>query len=125
MVLDDFRGGTVGSGGGSPVSRTIAYDYDGLDRLTGADETSVSPTDYAYSYDDAGNRTGVWVNGTRTITQTYNAANQGRYLSNVRIWKQGERRVNISIYKLVRDGFLPTVWYIVSDLRFSLPEIAA
>ena len=52
----------------------ITYAYDGLQRLTGVTE---SPgTTYAYSYDDAGNRTGVWLNGTRTVTQTFNAANQ-------------------------------------------------
>jgi hypothetical protein len=28
------------------------------------------------TYDDAGNRSGVWLNGTRTLTQTFNAANQ-------------------------------------------------
>ena len=33
-------------------------------------------TNQAYSYDLAGNRTGVWVNGTRTQNLTYNAANQ-------------------------------------------------
>jgi RHS repeat-associated protein len=57
-----------------PTTRAITYAYDGLLRLTGANE---SPgTTYAYSYDNAGNRTGVWVNGTRTVTQTFNAANQ-------------------------------------------------
>jgi RHS repeat-associated protein len=52
----------------------ITYAYDGLQRLTAAAE---SPgTSYAYGYDLAGNRTGVWLNGTRTLTQTFNAANQ-------------------------------------------------
>jgi hypothetical protein len=37
-------------------------------------------------------------------------------LRNVRIWKQGERRINVSIYKLVRKGFRPSIWYIVSDM---------
>jgi RHS repeat-associated protein len=52
----------------------ITYAYDGLQRLTGADESPGAS--YAYGYDDAGNRTGVWLNGTRTVTQTFNAANQ-------------------------------------------------
>jgi RHS repeat-associated protein len=56
------------------TTRTISYTYDGLLRLTGANESPGAT--YAYSYDDAGNRTGVWLNGTRTVTQTFNAANQ-------------------------------------------------
>ncbi len=55
-------------------TRVITYSYDGLLRLTGAD-ASVG-NDYTYSYDLAGNRTGVWLNGTRTITLTHDAANQ-------------------------------------------------
>jgi YD repeat-containing protein len=56
------------------TTRVISYSYDGLQRLTGAAE--LPGGSYAYAYDDAGNRTGVWVNGTRTVTQTFNAANQ-------------------------------------------------
>jgi YD repeat-containing protein len=52
----------------------ITYAYDGLQRLVGANESPGSS--YAYAYDDAGNRTGVWLNGTRTVSQTFNAANQ-------------------------------------------------
>jgi hypothetical protein len=48
--------------------------------------------------------------GWMPLKRVYKRANQGCYLNNVRIWKQGERRVNISIYKLVRDGFRTTVW---------------
>src|SRR5262249_27351509 len=55
-------------------NRTVGYTYDGLERLSGATEAPGAA--YGYSYDDAGNRTGVWVNGTRTLTQTFNAANQ-------------------------------------------------
>ncbi|HEY3228185.1 MAG TPA: RHS repeat-associated core domain-containing protein, partial [Roseiflexaceae bacterium] len=55
-------------------SRTIAYSYDGLLRLTGATE---SPgTTYAYSYDLAGNRTAVQVNGIVTESRSFDAANQ-------------------------------------------------
>jgi RHS repeat-associated protein len=56
------------------ATRVITYSYDGLQRLDSAGE---SPgTLYAYAYDDAGNSTGVWVNGTRMLTQTYNAADE-------------------------------------------------
>jgi RHS repeat-associated protein len=56
------------------ASRTITYTYDGLQRLTGAAE---SPgTTYGYSFDAAGNRTGVTHNGTTVETRTYDAANQ-------------------------------------------------
>ena len=55
-------------------NRSVSYTYDGLQRLTAANE---SPgTSYAYSYDDVGNRTGVWLNSTRVVTQTFNTANQ-------------------------------------------------
>jgi RHS repeat-associated protein len=54
--------------------RIIRYTYDGLQRLIRA-ETTPGVT-YDYSYDDAGNRTGVWVNGTRTITHTHDATDQ-------------------------------------------------
>jgi len=54
--------------------RTIAYTYDGLNRLTGATETP--GTTYAYSYDLAGNRTTVRENGTLVADLQYNDANQ-------------------------------------------------
>jgi hypothetical protein len=62
--------------------------------------------------------------GWMPLKRVYKRANQGRYLSNVRIWKQGQRRVNISIYKLVRKGFRTTVWYIVSDLPAAKERLA-
>jgi RHS repeat-associated protein len=60
----------------APISatRVITYSYDGLLRLISADASEGD--DYAYSYDEVGNRTGVWVNGTRVLTQTFDAANQ-------------------------------------------------
>ena len=58
----------------STTTRTISYDDDGLQRLTSASENP--GTTQTYSYDLAGNRTGVWVNGTRTQNYSYNAANQ-------------------------------------------------
>ncbi len=54
--------------------------------------------------------------GWRPLKRVYKRANQGRYLSNVRIWKQGVRRINVSIYKLVRKGFRTTIWYIFARL---------
>ena len=56
------------------TTRTISYQYDGLQRLTSASENP--GTTQTYAYDLAGNRTGVWVNGTRTQNYSYNAANQ-------------------------------------------------
>jgi YD repeat-containing protein len=57
-----------------PTTRVIAYTYDGLQRLTGANE---SPgTSYAYGYDNVGNRTSVQLNGGTPTMTTYNAANQ-------------------------------------------------
>ncbi|MCG8348844.1 MAG: hypothetical protein MI924_13820 [Chloroflexales bacterium] len=57
------------------TTRSIAYRYDGLSRLTGADESGSSTNRYAYGYDLAGNRSSVTLNGT-TTTASYNAANQ-------------------------------------------------
>jgi hypothetical protein len=54
--------------------RIVRYSYDGLQRLTGAQE-SVTPI-YAYTYDLAGNRTAVQLNSGTPATTTYNAANQ-------------------------------------------------
>jgi len=54
--------------------RTLAYTYDGLQRLIGAAESPGSS--YAYRYDVAGNRTDVTTNGTLTQHRAYDAANQ-------------------------------------------------
>jgi len=59
-----------------------------------------------------------------SLKRVYKRANQGRYLSKVRIWKQGARRINVSIYKLVRKGFRTTIWYIVSDLPAAQERLA-
>jgi YD repeat-containing protein len=45
-----------------------------VQRLTGATESAGSS--FAYSYDLTGNRTGVTVNGTAILTNTYDAADQ-------------------------------------------------
>ena len=57
------------------ATRSIAYTDDGLNRLTGADESGSTSNRSAYGYDLAGNRTSVTVNGA-TTTYSYNAANQ-------------------------------------------------
>jgi YD repeat-containing protein len=56
------------------IIRTITYTYDGMQRLTGATESPGS--NFAYSYDLAGNRTGVMVDGTAILTNTYDTADQ-------------------------------------------------
>jgi len=63
--------------------------------------------------------------GWMPLKRIYKRANTGRYLSKVRIWKQGERRINVSIYKRVRNGFRTTIWYIVSDLPAAQARLAA
>jgi len=62
--------------------------------------------------------------GWMPLKRIYKRANTGRYLSKVRIWKQGERRINVSIYKRVRNGFRTTIWYIVSDLPAAQERLA-
>jgi hypothetical protein len=62
--------------------------------------------------------------GWMTLKRVYKRANTRRYLRGVRIFKQGERRINVSIYKLSRKGFRPTIWYIVSDLPASQQRLA-
>ena len=44
-------------------------------------------------------------------------ARRGRFLQQVRIWKGGERRTNVSCYKLPRKGHRPIIWYLVSSLK--------
>ena len=59
---------------GTPLTRTISYVYDGLQRLVGATETP--GTGYGYVYDLAGNRTDTLVNGSVTVHHAYDAADQ-------------------------------------------------
>src|SRR6266498_3165140 len=54
--------------------RVLRYTYDGLQRLIGANERPGSV--YTYTYDLAGNRTSVQLNGGIPATTTYNNANQ-------------------------------------------------
>ena len=41
---------------------------------------------------------------------------RGHFFQQVRIWKGGTRRSNISCYKLPRKGHRPIIWYLVSSL---------
>ena len=54
--------------------------------------------------------------GWMPLRKVYKQANRSRFLANVRLWKGGSRRTNVSIHKRVRKGFRPTIWYLVSDL---------
>ena len=53
----------------------VSYDYDDLDRLTGATRTGTYPFTQSYGYDANNNRTSLVNNGTAT-SATYDAANQ-------------------------------------------------
>jgi RHS repeat-associated protein len=57
----------------SPV-RVVTYNYDALQRLTGATEQPGFA--YSYTYDKLGNRTAASVNGSLWQSRHYNAANQ-------------------------------------------------
>ena len=41
---------------------------------------------------------------------------RGRFFQQVRIWKGGTRRTNVSCYKLPKKGHRPVIWYLVSSL---------
>lgn len=43
-------------------------------------------------------------------------ARRGRFLQQVRVWKSGMRRTNVSCYKLPRKGHRPVIWYLLSSL---------
>ena len=62
---------------GPPQTRVTTYQYDGLERLTGASEVTGGTTtaSYSYAYDLAGNRTDATSNGV-AVHRDYNAANQ-------------------------------------------------
>lgn len=55
--------------------------------------------------------------GWKKLSTVSLQARRGRFLQQVRIWKGGQRRTNISCYKLPRKGHRPVVWYLVSSLR--------
>lgn len=57
---------------------THRYAYDGLARVAGSTVSfgGGGSTTYAYAYDDAGNRTGVTVNGVLVQSHTYDNADQ-------------------------------------------------
>jgi Transposase DDE domain len=62
--------------------------------------------------------------GWRQLRKLYRQANTARFFQNVRIWKGGTRRTNVSLVKLARKGFRPTTWYVVSDLPASKQRFA-
>jgi YD repeat-containing protein len=76
VLLDDISLDSAAMPGPTVAqsTRAINYSYDGMLRLTNAAESS--GTSYAYSYDLAGNRTQVTVNGVVMESHSYNAANQ-------------------------------------------------
>lgn len=44
---------------------------------------------------------------------------RGRFFQQVRIWKGGTRRSNVSCYKLPRKGYRAVIWHLVSSLSAS------
>jgi hypothetical protein len=57
--------------------------------------------------------------GWKALRQLSLQARRGRFLQQVRLWKSGVRRANISCYKLPRNGHRPVIWYLVSSLPAS------
>jgi RHS repeat-associated protein len=53
----------------------VTYTYDNDYRLTREHRTGSTPFDITYTYDDAGNRTGMLLNSTSATTYTYDARN--------------------------------------------------
>jgi hypothetical protein len=51
--------------------------------------------------------------------------NQGRFLSQVRVWRGSQRRTNVSCYKLARKGFRTVMWFVVSSLSSSQERFVA
>jgi hypothetical protein len=50
---------------------------------------------------------------------------QGRFLAQVRIWKAGRRRTNVSCYKLARKGFRSVSWFVISSLPAGKERLVA
>jgi RHS repeat-associated protein len=84
-TLTDFqytlnRGGQVSSASEAvgQSSRALTYTYDGLNRLTQAQEqpTGGTAVTYGYSYDLVGNRTQATKDGTTLESHTYDASDQ-------------------------------------------------
>jgi hypothetical protein len=62
--------------------------------------------------------------GWKKLRSLYKRRNVGRFLSDVRVWKQNTRRANVSIYKYARAGFRTTTWYVVSSLPACMERFA-
>lgn len=90
---------TVSSGG--MVTTTIEYDYDPLNRLTGA--TYSSGEVYTYSYDKAGNRTSM-VAPSGATTYLYNEANQLTHANGItHTWDANGNLLNDGVYTYEYD----------------------
>lgn len=63
--------------------------------------------------------------GWLTLRRVYKRANQARFFSNVRVWKQSQWRGTVSIYKYERPGYRPVIWYLVSNLEPSASQFYA
>jgi Transposase DDE domain len=63
--------------------------------------------------------------GWKTLKSLALKPNQGRFLSQVRIWKRSRRRTNVSCYKLARKGFRTVTWFVVSSLPPSQERFVA
>ena len=51
--------------------------------------------------------------------------NQGRFLSQVLVWKGSRRRTNVSCYKLARNGFRTVTWFVISSLQAAQERFVA
>ena len=51
--------------------------------------------------------------------------NQGRFLSQVPLWRGSRRRANVSCYKLARNGFRTATWFVVSSLEAAQERFVA
>lgn len=56
------------------------------------------------------------IKGWIPLGRVYKRANQARFFKNVRVWKQGQWRGTVSIYKYERPGYRPVIWYLISNL---------
>jgi hypothetical protein len=62
--------------------------------------------------------------GWLPLRRVYKRANQARFFDHVRVWKQGQWRGTVSIYKYERPGFRPVIWYLISNLDAARTQFA-
>lgn len=61
----------------------------------------------------------IWIETPQGWKQFYTRTlkrKAGKFFEQVRVWKTRQWRTNVSIYKHVRDGFRPVVWFVISSL---------